>query len=191
MNVVLLVAAASTLAALAAVGWVVIAVLRQNGRLLLRLEALESRLDNLGTSQNGASPRKPAPNFHLPDLTGAFFGLSDLRGHDTLLLFWDPNDEQCREMLDELKVWERRPPDGAPKLVVISVGGAEANTALDLCSLVLLDEWSELRRAFGIILMPSAVLVDAQNWIASNVAVGHDAVVELALAGYEATVPAR
>jgi peroxiredoxin len=134
----------------------------------------------------GAKPGESAPDFRLPDLTGAYFELSDLRGHDTMLLFWDPGCGFCQRMLDDLRAWERRSPAGAPKAVLISVGDAAANRAMGLSSLILLDESSELRRPFGIPGTPSAVLVDAHNTIASEVAVGADAVLELA--GYEPAV---
>src|SRR4051812_44138955 len=49
----------------------------------------------------GAKPGEPAPNFLLPDLTGALFALSDLRGHETVLLFWDPGCGFCRAMLED------------------------------------------------------------------------------------------
>jgi peroxiredoxin/uncharacterized membrane protein YphA (DoxX/SURF4 family) len=127
-----------------------------------------------------ARPGEPAPDFRLPDLTGAFFELADLRGHNTLLLFWDPGCPYSQGMLDDLNSWERDFGPGMPRLVVISRGGSEVNRALGLHSLILLDESSSLRRPYGAPGTPSAVLVDPQNKIASEVAVGATAILKLA-----------
>jgi methylamine dehydrogenase accessory protein MauD len=136
----------------------------------------------------GAKPGEPAPDFLLADLSGALFELSDLRGHNTVLLFWDPGCGFCRAMLEDLRAWERERPMSAPTLVVISAGDTDVNRALGLHSLILLDQDGQLRRPYGIPGTPSAVLVDAQNKIASEVAVGADAV--LALAGFRLPVHA-
>jgi methylamine dehydrogenase accessory protein MauD len=136
----------------------------------------------------GAKPGDPAPDFLLPDLTGALFELSDLRGHNTVLLFWDPGCGFCRGMLDDLRTWERERPMSAPTLVVISAGDAGANRALGLHSLILLDQDGGLRRLYGIPGTPSAVRVDRENRVASEVAVGADAV--LALVRRRPLVPA-
>jgi peroxiredoxin len=179
---------AVAIATLAAVVWALLAVLRQNGRLFLRLEAVEEQLAQVRTaaSRNGSSAghvvplrdaelREPAPDFRLPDLTGAFFELADLRGHETVLVFWDPSSPSCEAMLDDLKAWERARPPLAPTLVLVSTGAA-----LGLKSLVLIDEPSALRQSFGVPDAPSAVLLDADNRVASEILVGPDAVLALA-----------
>ena len=48
-------------------GW---QLLRQNGRLLLRLEELEKRLDHLEFGEREAPAGSEAPAFELPDLGG-------------------------------------------------------------------------------------------------------------------------
>jgi len=123
--------------------------------------------------------REAAPTFRLPDLTGAFFELSDLRGSETVLLFWDPASESCRQILDDLRTWERANPVGSRKLVVVSVGSAEANRALGLTSLILLDGSAEAARAFGAEGIPAAVLLDGETRMASSVVFGSEAVLQL------------
>ena len=86
-------------------------------------------------------------------------------------------------MLPDLKEWEKNPPEGAPNLLVISAGTKEANEALGLSSPVVLDQQFSVGRAFGSGGTPSAVLVDEEGKIASEVAVGAPAVLELADAG--------
>ena len=121
-----------------------------------------------------------APAFTLPNLNGKTVNLSDFRSNKTLVLFWNPGCGFCQQMLADLKAWEAEPPQGAPKLLVVSTGGAEMNQALGLRSPVLLDEGFTIGPRFGIHGTPMAVLVDAEGMIASEVAAGAPAVLELA-----------
>ena len=83
-------------------------------------------------------------------------------------------------MLEDLKAWETGKGQSEPELVVISRGGVEANQAMGLRSPVLLDEGFATGTSFGARGTPSAVLIDAGRKVASHVAVGADAVLELA-----------
>ena len=129
-----------------------------------------------------AAPRigDPAPPLTLPDLTGTTVDLAAFRGHPTLVLFWNPACGFCQQMLDDLKAWERRPPEGAPRLLVVSSGTVEANQAQGLRSRVVLDEGFTIGRAFGATGTPMAVLVDADGKVASEVVTGSPAVLALA-----------
>jgi hypothetical protein len=73
-------------------------------------------------------------------------------------------------------------PEGAPKLLFVSAGTEEANREMGLASTVVLDQQFAAGRAFGATGTPSAVLVDAEGRVASEVAVGAPAVLELAKA---------
>ena len=126
---------------------------------------------------------EPAPAFTLPNLNGKTVNLSDFRSNKTLVLFWNPGCGFCQQMLADLKAWEAEPPQGAPKLLVVSTGGVEANQALGLRSPVLLDEGFTIGPRFGIHGTPMAVLVDAEGKIASEVAAGAPDVLALARSG--------
>jgi peroxiredoxin len=126
---------------------------------------------------------EPAPPFTLPNLHGKTVNLSDFRSNKTLVLFWNPGCGFCQQMLADLKAWEAEPPQGAPKLLVVSTGGAEVNQALGLRSPVLLDEGFAVGPRFGIHGTPMAVLVDAEGKIASEVAAGAPDVLALARSG--------
>ena len=132
-----------------------------------------------------AAPRigEPAPPLTLPDLTGTTVDLAALRGHPTLVLFWNPGCGFCQRMLEDLKAWKAMPPKGAPKLLVVSTGGAEVNQSLGLRSPVLLDEGFTVGPRFGIHGTPMAVLVDAEGKIASEVAAGAPDVLAIARSG--------
>jgi thiol-disulfide isomerase/thioredoxin len=196
------------LAALGVVGWLLVNLIQQHGRLLLRVEELEAaarhrhlahlpdpalRPDDTDTMWHQPKPApaigEPAPDLRLPDLNGDPVDLADFRGSPTLLLFWNPNCGFCRTMLPDLKAWDAEPPAGAPRMLVVSGGPAEANRSMGLRTTVVLDESFAAGEAFGATGTPMAVLLDADLAIASEVAVGRDAV--LALAGHRAAAPAR
>jgi peroxiredoxin len=132
---------------------------------------------------------QPAPSLRLPGLDGKPVDLATFRGSPTLVLFWNPGCGFCDRMLPELKAWETNRPKGAPKLLVVSTGEAEANRAMGLLSPVVLEPAFGAGRAFGVNGTPSAVLVDAKGRIASEVAVGAPAVMALVSPGAD-RVPA-
>ncbi|MBA2278513.1 MAG: TlpA family protein disulfide reductase, partial [Chloroflexia bacterium] len=135
---------------------------------------------------NGAATRAkpaigdPAPAIELPTLAGKQLSLAQLSGTRTLVLFWNPGCGFCARMLDDLKAWEAKRSKGAPKLLVVSTGTVEANRVMGLRSPVLLDEGFATGNAFGASGTPSAVLIDTRGRIASELAVGADAVFALA-----------
>jgi peroxiredoxin len=121
-----------------------------------------------------------APEVKLPDLEGNTIKLEDFRGEETLVLFWNPGCGFCQQMLPDLKELEENPPEGTPNLLVVSAGPEEANREMGLTSPVLLDQNFATGRAFGASGTPSGVLVDAQGKVASDIAVGAPAVLEMA-----------
>jgi peroxiredoxin/uncharacterized membrane protein YphA (DoxX/SURF4 family) len=135
------------------------------------------------------APRPPAglkigeraPDFSLPNLAGKTVKLSDFRGSPTLLLFWRPSCGFCERMLPDLKAWEANARNGAPKLLVVSTDSLADNKAMELRSTVVLDEKGmSVGSKFGAGGTPMAVLVDAEGKIASELAAGAPAVLELA-----------
>jgi peroxiredoxin len=121
-----------------------------------------------------------APEVKLPDLQGNTVELVHFRGEQTLVLFWNPGCGFCQQMLSELREWEQNPPEEAPKVLVVSAGTEEANREQGLSSTVVVDQNFATGRAFGASGTPSAVLVDAQGKVASDIVVGAPAVLELA-----------
>jgi peroxiredoxin/uncharacterized membrane protein YphA (DoxX/SURF4 family) len=121
----------------------------------------------------------PAPPIALRDLSGQVADLIEMRGRRALVLFWDPRCGFCQGMLDDLKAWEANRPDAAPEPLVVSTGSEEENRAMGLRSRVLLDEGFRTGGAYGVRGTPSAVLVDEDGRIASEVAAGAAAVLSL------------
>ena len=132
-----------------------------------------------------AGPRigDAAPSFSLPDLSGNLVHLSDFRGHQTLMLFWRPGCGFCQRMLPHLVAWETQPPEGAPRLLVVSTDSVQDNQAMGLRSPVVLDQANRsIGNMFGATGTPTAVLVDAEGRIASELAAGAPAILALATA---------
>jgi len=120
-----------------------------------------------------AGPRigDAAPDFSLSDLSGNLVHLSDFRGQETLVLFWSPSCDFCQHLLPHLLTWETQPPEGAPRLLVVSTESGADNQALGLRSPIVLEQADRsIGSLFGATGTPTAVLVDAEGRIASELA---------------------
>src|SRR5215212_10236593 len=123
---------------------------------------------------------QPCPNCGKVHAAAPTVAAAQKVGEETLVLFWNPGCGFCQQMLSDLREWEQNSPEDAPKLLVVSAGTEEANREQGLSSTVVLDQNFAVGRAFGASGTPSAVLVDAQGKVASDIAVGSPAVLELA-----------
>jgi methylamine dehydrogenase accessory protein MauD len=158
------------------------AVLVSDGKIARPTAAGADAIRSLVSDVTVAKVRKgdPAPRLRLSDLRGDSIDLSLPRGRSTLLLFWNPSCGFCQQMLDELKAWEVDPPSGAPGLIVISSGSAEANEEQGFRSPVVLDADFQTGAMFGMTGTPSAVLLDEHGRVASDIAAGRAGVMALA-----------
>jgi peroxiredoxin len=183
--------------------WIVYQLIRQNGRILLRLESLEQRLAQLQAVDEPApanvsaqtlvpSPPpglpigSPAPAFELPSLSGERVTLSQFRGQRLLLTFFNPQCGFCAELapaLSQLSAAEDTPPP-----VVVTRGGPELNRRFfrdhEIKGRVLLQDRNEVAERYSASGTPAGYLIDEDGRIASALALGGRAV--LALAGSQA-----
>jgi thiol-disulfide isomerase/thioredoxin len=121
----------------------------------------------------------PLPELRLARLDGTEVALTEVIERETALLFWNPGCGFCRSLHEDLRAWEAAPPEGAPALVVVSSGDVVGVKAEGFTSVVLLDpEWTA-SSALGADGTPMMVLVSAEGGIASPVAGGGPAVLEL------------
>jgi peroxiredoxin len=175
--------------------WLAWQLLRQNGRILLRLDELEKRLDTLefgeDDQQTGLSLRSEAPAFELPDVEGNSHSLARYKGQSVLLIFFNPACGFCRDLVPKLAALspeEKR--DGESKsfepltLLVISTGDVEANRQLfnehKLSCPVLLQKEMEVAAAYKSNGTPSGYLISPEGKIASGLAIGAEALLEFA-----------
>jgi peroxiredoxin len=172
-------------------GWLGYELLTQNGRLLLRIEALERQLAEL-TGRPAADDELPgglpvgsvAHDFALPTLSGETMALSQWQGRRVLLIFFDPGCGYCRRMLPDLARLDPAPADGRPTPLVVSTGGAEENRRLmeqyGVRVPVLLQEGGEVAEQYAVSGTPMGYLIDARGVTASPLAIGARALLELA-----------
>jgi peroxiredoxin len=164
-------------------------MLRQQGRLLLRLDGLETRLSNgvtgaVATTSSrtgtGLQIGSRAPSFQLDSLDGRSVTLEGLLapGKGTVLLFTNPNCGPCGALMPEVGAWQREHA-WFLTIVLVSEGTADENrskSAIDEPSLVLLQQKREVAENYHAWGTPAAVLVRSDGKIGSFVAQGADAI---------------
>jgi thiol-disulfide isomerase/thioredoxin/uncharacterized membrane protein YphA (DoxX/SURF4 family) len=176
----------TVLAVLTASG--LMALLRQNGRLLLRIDELEARLDAAGAPalappHVGLPIGEPAPAFTLSGLYGETVTLDSLTAGEkpVMLLFTDPNCGPCNALMPQISGWQREHADELT-LAVLTRGSADDNRSKVRehgITSVWLDDELTVYRAYEAAGTPGAVLVDTAGRIASPVAAGADGIARL------------
>jgi peroxiredoxin len=163
--------------ALVLVGGLAARFVRRYGNLLLRIDELEGR-----RPQRGLSLGSDAPAFSLQSLEGQRRSLVDLtEGGATLLVFSDPTCGPCVALLPDVARWHAEP---APRVrpVLITSGDLASNRATlkeHGLQTALWDEQRGVAQAYGVLGMPSAVLVSEAGRIASQTALGAPAINQL------------
>jgi peroxiredoxin/uncharacterized membrane protein YphA (DoxX/SURF4 family) len=195
------------LLALAGVAWLLVHLLGQNGRLLVRLDRIESALEDADIElldeddedeedeeeEEGLPFGAPAPAFSLSGLYGETMTLDALRAAEkpVLLIFSDPGCGPCNAMMSDVGKWQR---DHADKLnvVVVSRGAIEENRAKKKqynLTTVLMQQDNEVADAYLTYGTPTAVLVRPDGTIGSAAAGGSDEIRTLVRQAVEGKVP--
>jgi peroxiredoxin len=168
----------------AAQSWFSWQLLRQNGRLLARLEAVEARLGSRpDLAPSGLPINSAAPPFALPGVDGGTLTLEHLLtyGRPVALVFSDPGCGPCTALLPEIGAWQRSCEDRIT-VAVISRGSSEGHRAIvaeHRTRHIGLQLDREVAEAYGAHGTPSAVLVGRDGRTASRLAVGRAAILEL------------
>lgn len=188
---------------LAFLPWVIVAagcwlgyqLVKQNGRILLQLEDLNNRLNQLAAAissgSHAAEPQpsglpvgSPAPEFDLPALDGGRLALQDFRGQRIVLTFFSPTCGFCQQMAPQLAALPANGGKQYPVPVFITTGDEEANRKLlrqpGINVPVGLQDSGELATRYQANGTPMGYLIDEEGNIASPVAVGSQALLELA-----------
>lgn len=120
---------------------------------------------------------EPAPILELPDLHGTMIDLASRRGRELLLLFVRPGCDACHALVPTLQSRDADPLATTTDLVLISRGRAEENADfVGRAPLILLSPNGTAMQAFGVTATPSALYIDADGIIASDIVVGTSAV---------------
>jgi peroxiredoxin len=189
-------------------GW---QLLRQNGQMLMRLDELEKRLNELESGgvedPSGLPLNTPAPDFELPDLAGEAKSLTEFRGQEVLLIFFNLGCGFCRELVPKLAALGANRAEGTgkssedigqsavidqnlatsaplPRLLIISTGGVETNRQLfdehKVAFRVLVQGQMEVSAAYKANGTPSGYLISREGNIASGLAMGAEALLAFA-----------
>jgi peroxiredoxin len=180
MTIVMWVLLGALLLAVMSLAWLLVQVLRQQGRLLLRVEALERPTGALDTPAvdptRGGLPLATAfPPFRLPDLDGEEVGLEDFEAR-VLLVHWSPECGFCREIATDLARLHTDLQRRRTELVLVSYSSPESNRALldahGLRCPVLLQPDGATVEGFARMGTPVAYLLDEKGRVAKPIAVG-------------------
>jgi len=190
-----------TWAALGFTAWVAYNLLRQNGRTLLRIDALEAEIERLVANseapsatgngdrslarsrinRNGLRPGTIAPAFTLPRLDGGELSLADYAGRRVLLVFSDPDCGPCDLLAPKLEWFSRTTPDVS--VLMVSRGDPERNRRKvaehGLTFPVVLQHKWKLSREYAMFATPIGYLIDEDGRVGADVAVGMDAILDL------------
>lgn len=168
-------------------GWLLLQVVRQNGRLLVRVEALEARAGIAGGETpergRGLSVGSTAPRFQLDDLAGRTIALDALRARrrPVVLVFSDVGCGPCTALLPDVARWQREHGDAVT--IALVVRGAREAIAAKVAGRGLTDVLPqrdrEVGNAYAVQATPSAVLVAADGRVGSRLVVGGGAIAAL------------
>lgn len=174
-------------------------LVRQRGRILMRLDALEQRVAELTTPataqtalDRGLSAGADAPDFELSSLDGSSVSLKQFRARKALLVFFNPDCGFCKDMVGDLISSTSAASDDDPVTFVVSIGSPERNRDLfgdsALASRVLIQSGMEVAERYKVHGTPMGYLIDEDGKIASPLAVGAE---ELLRLGSDHVAPAK
>jgi peroxiredoxin len=149
------------------------------------LETIHALVSNLSTALGNAQPAPAlpigtqAPTFALPDLAGRERKLDEFLGRPLLLTFFSTSCGFCQEMAPRFG----EVPEGAPSILLVSRGDVDEHLQMAAenkwrCDVVL-ESGTEVMNSYKAYGTPTGYLIDADGRIASDLAVGADAVFAL------------
>jgi peroxiredoxin len=125
----------------------------------------------------------PVPDFRLPRLYGrGDLTLSELRGQRVLLVFSSPGCGPCNTLAPKLEKFHRE--HAEIEVVMISKDEPNENRAKvkehGLTFPIVLQQQWEISRRYAMFATPIAYMIDEAGLIANDVAVGNEAILQLA-----------
>jgi peroxiredoxin len=195
---IVLAAGVVMLLALVFIAWLLVHLLGQNGRLLVRLDRIEAALEDAdieieSDDLKGLSVGSPAPKFSLSGVYGETMTLEALRtaAKPVLLIFTDPQCGSCETTLEDASRWERAVVDTLTVAVIADGPIDQVRKKMGKYKLkhLLVEQRSTVSDAYHVTETPSAVLVRPDGTIGSGRVAGVDSIRELVTAVREGREP--
>jgi peroxiredoxin len=174
-----------TLVALAGLSWLILHLFRQNGRLLLRIEALE-----VNRSLGPQIPARPvfqgltigtkAIQFELPDLQGSQVSLDGLLrdGKPLLLISTDPKCGPCKTLMPDVAGWQKE--FAADINISLLSHGSRSENRIEAAQHglvnVLIEKDTKIAEKYQMLGTPTAVVIRADGTIGSPAVAGAEAI---------------
>jgi peroxiredoxin len=171
-------------------------LVRQQGRVLLRLDGIERTVagardlppsepranGNAQPARRGLAIGEHVSSFRLTDVDGREVALEDFRGKRVALVHWSPQCGFCELIAGELAELQNDLRRNRTELVLVASGDAEANRALAAqhgmkAPILLLD--GRTVDAFSGLGTPVAYLLDEEARVAKQIAIGANEVPQL------------
>lgn len=183
MHVLSIASQALLWAAVLALGFLLLGLLR-------RLALLQWRLDEVTAvtpsriGRDGLPPGRAAPDFALPSTGGSIVALADFGGRPRLVAFVQPGCGPCGEVVPALNAVHRR---GEVAVIAVASGEPADNRAWaerhGAEFPVLVQQHREVARRYEVFATPYAFVVDEQGRIAAKGIVNNAQHVDFLLAG--------
>lgn len=163
-------------------------IIKQQGRMLLRIDELERVIGGVTTNHAvapvGLPVGSPVDPFAVSDLDGREVSLSQFRGKKALLVNWSPTCGYCDMIAPELVELAPELDSANTALVLLAHGDRDANLSkaesFGLTSSVFLLRDSANPAGFQGVGTPAALLLDEEGKVASPLVIGADKVPVLA-----------
>jgi peroxiredoxin len=165
-------------------------VVKQQGRILLRLDGLDQRPGHAGrgaeTESQGLDVGTSITPYRLSDIDGQVVAADDFRGRRVLLIYWGPDCGFCELLAPDLARLQGDLRVANVQLVLVSLDDAASNRRLAQesglkCPILLMEDGHPLiEEAFRYMGTPSAYLLDEQGRVSRPRVVGGDAILSLA-----------
>jgi peroxiredoxin len=184
MDQILLAAVVVLLLLLGGMGIILYQLIKQQGRMLLRLDQLEhsaaagatAHAPHASHASSGVAVGEPFEPFALPDLDGQTVSLADFRGSRVLVVNWDARCGFCDLAAADLAQLQPELRERGVRMLLVSRGDADSNRKLVEahgleCPVLLLEGETQLK-PFEYMGTPVAYLLDEEGKVARPLATG-------------------
>jgi peroxiredoxin len=169
---------------LAGMGLILYQLVKQQGRMLLRLDQLEqgsaagtpAHAPHAPHASSGAAVGETFETFTLPDLDGRMVSLTNFRGGRVLVINWDPRCGFCDLAAADLAELQPELRERGVRILLVSRGDADSNRKLVQahgleCTVLLLEGERQLK-PFEYMGTPVAYMLDEEGKVARPLATG-------------------